>query len=65
MHTEHSIPDSVNGVRQGIAKSFKSERPKKVVIVGAGLAGLSAAYELLEAGHEREQLVAASKTTRQ
>jgi monoamine oxidase len=27
-------------------------RPKKIVVVGAGLAGLSAAYELTEAGHD-------------
>src|SRR5215204_6165055 len=26
--------------------------PKKVIIIGAGLAGLSAAYELTEAGHD-------------
>src|SRR5215210_213730 len=26
--------------------------PKKVVVVGAGLAGLAAAYELTEAGHD-------------
>jgi monoamine oxidase len=52
MHTEHSIPDYVDVVKQGISKNFKSERPKKVIIVGAGLAGLSAAYELLQAGHE-------------
>ena len=52
MQTEHSIPDYVNVVKQGIAKNFSSGKRKKVVIVGAGLAGLSAAYELLEAGHE-------------
>src|SRR6266542_6835233 len=26
--------------------------PKKVIIIGAGLAGLSAAYELTQAGHD-------------
>lgn len=30
----------------------KAARPKKVVIVGAGIAGLVAAYELLRAGHD-------------
>lgn len=30
----------------------KTERPKKVIIVGAGLAGLTAGYELSKAGHE-------------
>ena len=52
MQTTYSIQDYVDVVNQGIAKKFGSERPKKVIIVGAGLAGLSAAYELLAAGHE-------------
>ncbi|MGQ0550630.1 MAG: flavin monoamine oxidase family protein, partial [Armatimonadota bacterium] len=30
----------------------RATRPKKVVIVGAGMAGLVAAYELLRAGHD-------------
>ncbi|MDZ7342897.1 MAG: FAD-dependent oxidoreductase, partial [candidate division KSB1 bacterium] len=30
----------------------KTSRPKKVIVVGAGLAGLTAAYELSQAGHE-------------
>jgi hypothetical protein len=34
MQTEHSISEYVNVVKQGIAKNFKSERPKKVMIVG-------------------------------
>jgi monoamine oxidase len=30
----------------------KASRPQRVLVVGAGLAGLAAAYELLSAGHE-------------
>ncbi|MGH7455945.1 MAG: flavin monoamine oxidase family protein [bacterium] len=30
----------------------RSGAPKKVIVIGAGLAGLSAAYELTQAGHE-------------
>jgi monoamine oxidase len=53
MRATHSMQDSLNVVRDGIAKHYESGRPgKKVIIVGAGLAGLSAAYELLRAGHE-------------
>lgn len=39
----------------GAAKFFsrkKTARPKEVIIIGAGLAGLSAGYELLHAGHK-------------
>jgi monoamine oxidase len=39
----------------GAAKFFsrqKTDRPKKVIIIGAGLAGLTAGYELAKAGHE-------------
>lgn len=36
-------------------------KPKKVIIVGAGLAGLSAAYELVEAGHDVVILEARSR----
>src|SRR5258708_30966121 len=34
------------------AKLERRGAPKRVIIVGAGLAGLSAAYELTEAGHD-------------
>jgi monoamine oxidase len=30
----------------------KTTRPKKVIVIGAGLAGLTAAYELTKAGHD-------------
>ena len=52
MQPKHSIQDYVNVVKQGIARNYPGEGRKKVIIVGAGLAGLSAAYELLQAGHE-------------
>jgi monoamine oxidase len=52
MHSEHSIQDYVDVVKHGIEKKFKGGKPKKVIIVGAGLAGLSAASELLRAGHD-------------
>jgi len=34
------------------AKIPSAQAAKKVIVIGAGLAGLSAAYELLQAGHE-------------
>jgi monoamine oxidase len=53
MNSVHPIQDYVDIVRHGIDKKFKSGKPgKKVIVVGAGLAGLSAAYELLQAGHD-------------
>ena len=51
MQSDHSIQDYVDIVKQGIAKKFPTGKPKKVVIVGAGLAGLAAGYELKRAGH--------------
>ena len=51
MRAAHSIQDYLTVVRQGIRSSFKDAKPKKVVIVGAGVAGLTAAYELKRAGH--------------
>jgi monoamine oxidase len=47
-----TVQDCVDIVKQGISRKYKGNRSKKVVIVGAGLAGLSAAYELLQAGHD-------------
>lgn len=51
MSSELSIQDYIDIVKQGITKKFKIEKQKKVIIVGAGLAGLSAGYELKRAGH--------------
>ena len=51
MKSEHSIQDYIDVVKQGIAKKFETEKQKKVIIVGAGLAGLAAGYELKRAGH--------------
>jgi monoamine oxidase len=41
-------------LRPGFAfeQSKRSARAKKIIVVGAGLAGLSAAYELTQAGHD-------------
>jgi monoamine oxidase len=51
MQSEYSMQDYLEVVRQGITKKFDGDNPKKVVIVGAGLAGLAAGYELKRAGH--------------
>ncbi|MBC7878387.1 MAG: flavin monoamine oxidase family protein [Anaerolineales bacterium] len=55
MTFENSIQDYVDVVKQGILDSGK---PKKVIIVGAGLTGLSAGYELIKAGHDVQILEA-------
>jgi len=39
----------------------RSTKVKKVIVIGAGLAGLSAAYELIQAGHEVTVLEARSR----
>jgi len=53
MHSATSIQDYVSVVKDGIAGKYDDGVPgKKVLIVGAGLAGLSAAHELLRAGHD-------------
>ena len=54
MNSVYPIQDYVDVVKQGIDKKFKRGRPgKKVVVVGAGLAGLSAAYELMKVDDPR------------
>jgi len=53
MQSVPNIQDYVGVVRDGLADKFAVGRSgKKVIIVGAGLAGLSAARELLRAGHD-------------
>lgn len=52
MQSAHSIQDYLDIVDQGISKKFRTGKSKKVIIVGAGLAGLSAGYELKKAGHD-------------
>jgi monoamine oxidase len=42
-------PDYVAIIRDGFERT---PRPKKVIVVGAGMAGLPAAYELKRAGHD-------------
>lgn len=46
-----TIQDCVDVVGEGIEKNYQG-KPKKVIVVGAGLAGLAAGYELLRAGHD-------------
>ncbi len=42
----------LSGAADGERSLRRRGEPKRVIIVGAGLAGLSAAYELTQAGHE-------------
>ena len=49
--TAHSIEDYLGVIRNGIRSKFAEGKPKKVVIVGAGMAGLVAGSELKRAGH--------------
>ncbi|NUQ85488.1 MAG: flavin monoamine oxidase family protein [Anaerolineales bacterium] len=51
MQSERSIQDYIDIARQGIARKSGAGKTKKVIIVGAGLAGLAAGYELKRAGH--------------
>ena len=46
------VDDYLDVIRNGIRKQFGDAKPRKAVIVGAGVSGLVAAYELLQAGHE-------------
>lgn len=46
----HGPPGFPSIIRDGLQRA--GGRPKKVIIVGAGMAGMVAAYELLRAGHD-------------
>ncbi len=52
MNSDFRIQDYIDIVKEGMVRKVGARSPKKVIIVGAGLAGLSAAYELLQAGHD-------------
>lgn len=52
MRAAHTIDEYLQVIRNGIAARFGFGRPKKVIIVGAGMAGLVAGYELKRAGHQ-------------
>lgn len=45
------VEDYLDVLRKGLRKQYGPAKPRKVIIVGAGVAGLVAAYELLQAGH--------------
>jgi monoamine oxidase len=51
MSLDH-VDEYLGVIRDGIRGRFGAAKPRKVVIVGAGVAGLVAGYELLQAGHE-------------
>jgi NADPH-dependent 2,4-dienoyl-CoA reductase/sulfur reductase-like enzyme len=45
MNSEYTIQEYIQVVRNGIRPQFKDGKPKKVIIVGAGLAGLAVGYD--------------------
>jgi len=52
MKSAHSTNEYSQVIGKGIAERFALRARKKVIIVGAGMAGLVAAYELRRAGHD-------------
>jgi monoamine oxidase len=52
MRSAHTIDEYLQVIGRGVAERFASGSRKKVVVVGAGLAGLVAGYELKLAGHD-------------
>ncbi|MDZ4286907.1 MAG: NAD(P)/FAD-dependent oxidoreductase [Prosthecobacter sp.] len=47
---------------EGAAQSATAKKPKKVIVVGGGIGGLSCAYELMGLGHEVTLLEASRRT---
>ncbi len=52
MQPQDSIREYLDIIKNGIKARFQDSKPKKVLIVGAGVAGLVAGYELKRAGHD-------------
>jgi monoamine oxidase len=55
-----AISNALNIIQDGL-QPVQGNHPKKVIIVGAGMSGLVAAYELLRAGHDPLILEAQSR----
>jgi monoamine oxidase len=55
-----AISNALNIIQDGLLP-IQGTHPKKVIVVGAGMAGLVAAYELLHAGHDPLILEAQSR----
>jgi monoamine oxidase len=53
--------DYLNLIKNGLSPKGAITHPKKVIVIGAGMTGLVAAYELLRAGHEPLILEAQSR----
>ncbi len=51
MRPAFSVQDYVQLIRSGLKSRLGDTKPKSVVIIGAGVAGLVAGYELKRAGH--------------
>ena len=52
MQTAHSMDEYLQVIDGGLRAKFGDSKPRKVVIAGAGMAGLVAGAELKRAGHE-------------